>query len=231
MTLEGRDGVFWWIAAAAVLALLVWQGHRLAAWLPQFEETIERLGVWGPVVFCLAILLLGRCSFRTRSSASLRERRSGSVPGRSAHFAVVYVMCLGIQWIAGHWLASPVQRLLEKRASLRPVLSMASKGGMRFAFLVRLVPLNQALVSYAMGAAGVPLRSAAAGNLGMFTHMFPIVYLGAAAVQVTRMASTAHPGWRQEGVLMMLGLGVCATLALVVSRWAWKAMGLTPGKA
>ena len=89
----------------------------------------------------------------------------------------------------------------------------APKGGVRFTFLVRLVPVNQALLSYALGAAGVPLRVAVAGNLGMFTHMLPTVYFGAAAVHMTRMAGKGHREWEIDGVLLMLGLGVCVAVA------------------
>jgi hypothetical protein len=59
----------------------------------------------------------------------------------------------------------------------------------------------------------------------MFTHMFPTVYFGAAAVHMTRMAGTGHKQWETEGVRLMLGLGVCVALTLLVTRRAWAAVG------
>ena len=103
-----------------------------------------------------------------------------------------------------------------------------AEGGVRFTFLVRLVPVNQALLSYALGAAGVPLRTAVAGNLGMFTHMLPTVYFGAAAVHVTRMAGKGHREWEIDGILLMLGLVACVALALQITRRAWAAIGSGP---
>jgi hypothetical protein len=105
----------------------------------------------------------------------------------------------------------------------------APRRGARFTFLVRLVPVNQALLSYALGAAGVPLRTAVAGNLGMFTHMLPTVYFGAAAVHMTRMAGKGHKEWEIEGALLMLGLGVCVALTLQITQRAWAAIGTAPG--
>jgi hypothetical protein len=70
----------------------------------------------------------------------------------------------------------------------------------------------------AVGAAGLPLRIAFGANLAMFTHMLPTVYFGAAAVHMTRLAGTGHEHWETEGVLLMLGLGVCVAPTLLVTR-------------
>jgi uncharacterized membrane protein YdjX (TVP38/TMEM64 family) len=218
-----------WAAGAVALGLLAWQGHHLAHWLPQFEQTIEKLGPWGPVVFCVSLLVLEPLLVPDTLFALAAGAAFGLVAGTAYYVAAVYVMCLGVQWLGRYWLKARVLRLLESRPRLRAMVMAAPKGGVRFAFLVRLVPVNQALLSYAMGAAGVPLRASLAGNLGMFTHMLPTVYLGAAAVHMTRMAGTGHQQWETEGILLILGLGVCVALALLVTRRALAAIG-TEGK-
>ena len=70
----------------------------------------------------------------------------------------------------------------------------------------------------ALGAAGVPLRNALVGNLGMFLHMLPTLYFGAAAVHMTRMAGTGHTQWERDGILGLLGLGVVVWLVLWLTR-------------
>jgi len=55
--------------------------------------------------------------------------------------------------------------------------------------------------------------------------MFPTVYFGAAAVHMTRMAGTGHKQWEIEGVVLMLGLGVCVALTLLITRRALVAIG------
>ena len=92
--------------------------------------------------------------------------------------------------------------------------------------MIRAVPVNQALLSYALGAAGVPLRFALVGNVGMLTHLFPTVYFGAVAAHVTRMAGKGHLEWETEGILLVLGFGVCLWLALRITRRAWAAIHL-----
>jgi uncharacterized membrane protein YdjX (TVP38/TMEM64 family) len=99
-----------------------------------------------------------------------------------------------------------VLRFLEARHTLRALVRNAATEGTRFTFLLRLIPANPALVSLALGASGVPLRTAVVGNLGMFVHMLPTVYFGAAAVHVTRMAAKNREQWAIDGILLMLGL-------------------------
>jgi len=212
-----------------VLALLAWQGHHLAHWLPQFERTIEGLGPWGPVVFCISLVVLEPFLVPDTLFGVLAGAAFGLVAGTGYYFAAAYFMCLFVHWLGHHWLKARVLRLLEARPWLRALVLDAPQRGIRFTFLVRLVPINQALLSYALGAAGVPLRAAVVGNLGMFTHMFPTVYFGAAAVHVTRMAGKGHEEWEVEGVVLMLGLAVSAALMLQVTRRAWAA--ISPGAA
>jgi uncharacterized membrane protein YdjX (TVP38/TMEM64 family) len=208
-------------AGIAVLALLAWQGHHLAHWLPQFEQAIESLGPWGPVMFLIAVLVFEPFLVPDPLFGLAAGAAFGLVAGSAYYLGAVYVMCLLVQWLGSRWLKERVLRSLESRERLRALVRLAPQGGARLAFLVRLVPVNQALVSYALGAAGVTLRACLAGNLGMFPHMLPTVYFGAAAVHMTRMAATGHADWEVEGILLMLGLAACAVLALRLTKRAW----------
>lgn len=213
-----------WAAGAVVLALLAWQGHHLARSLPAFESAIGGLGPWGPVALALAIVLLGPLLVPDSIFGIAAGATFGLATGTASYFAGAYIMCLLVQSVSRRWLGDRVLRLLESRPRLRTALRVAPQGGTRFTFLIRLVPVNQALLSYALGAAGVPLRNALLGNTAMFAHMFPTVYFGAAAAHVTRMAGTGHRDWETQGVLLVLGLAMCALLTIQVTRRAWAAI-------
>ncbi len=213
-----------WVAGALVLALLAWQGHHVAAWLPQLERGIAQLGPWGPLALIAGILLLSPLLVPDSIFGIAAGATFGIAAGTLYYFVGVYLMCLVVQLVSGRWLRARVLRLLESRAKLRAAVMAAPQGGAHFTFLVRLVPVNQALLSYALGAAGVPLRFAVLGNAGMLMHMFPTVYFGAAAAHLTRMAASGHREWETEGVLLLLGLGVCVFLTLQVTRRAWAAI-------
>jgi uncharacterized membrane protein YdjX (TVP38/TMEM64 family) len=207
-----------WAAAAVVLALLAWQGHHLAHRLPRFEQAIEGLGPWGPIAFCAAVLVLEPLLVPDTLFALAAGAAFGPIAGTVYYGGAVYLACLGLQWLGGRWLKAPVLRQLEKSERIQTLVRNATRGGTRPVFFVRLVPVSPALLSYALGAAGVPLRSALVGNLGMFVHMLPTLYFGAAAVHVTRMAGTHHTQWERDGVLGMLGLGLCALVAMQITR-------------
>jgi uncharacterized membrane protein YdjX (TVP38/TMEM64 family) len=214
------------VVGALVLALLAWQGHHIAHWLPQLERWIAGLGPLGPALLIAAILLLSPLFVPDSIFGIAAGAVFGLVAGTVYYFAGVYLMCVAVQFASRRWLRAPVLRQLESRAKLRAAVQAASQGGARLTLLVRLVPVNQALLSYALGAADVPLRFALVGNLGMLAHMFPTVYFGAAAAHLTRMASSGHAEWEVQGALLLLGLGACVLLTLQITRRAWAALGV-----
>jgi uncharacterized membrane protein YdjX (TVP38/TMEM64 family) len=209
-----------WVAGAVALIVLAWQGHHVARWLPELERAIAGLGPWGPLALMVGILLLGPLLVPDSIFGVAAGVTFGLAAGTAYYFAGVYLMCLAVQFVSGRWLQARVLRLLESRPALRAAVLRASHGSARSTFLIRLVPVNQALLSYALGAAGVPLRMALIGNVAMLTHMFPTVYFGAAAAHVTRMAGTGHRAWETQGAFLLLGLGVCVLLTLQVTREA-----------
>lgn len=220
MNASERSSWLFWIAAAAGLALLAWQGHHVAHLLPRFEQRIEGLGAWGPVVFMLVVLVLGPLLIPDTLFAIAAGVAFGPVAGTVYYGVAVYLACLVAQWLGARWLKGPVLRRLATSERIQTLVHKAALGGTRPVLLVRLVPVNQALLSYALGAAGVPLRSALVGNLAMYTHMLAPLYLGAAAVHVTRMAGTGHTQWERDGVLALAGVAVCAGIALWVAHRA-----------
>lgn len=231
MTRDPRAGRLGVAAGALVLALLAWQGHHLARWLPQFERSVESLGPWGPLLFCVSILVLQPFLVPDSLFGLAAGATFGLAAGAAYYFVTVYLLCLGLHWLGRHWLKDRVLRMLEARPRLRILALEAPREGKRFTFLVRLIPINPALVSYALGAIGVSLRDAAAGNVAMFAHMLPAVYFGAAAVRMTRMAETGHRDWTVEGVLLMVGLAACVFLARLVSQRARAALEAGRGDA
>lgn len=224
MTSPVRSSRIAWAAGAVALVLLAWQGHHLETWLPQLEQSIAALGPLGPLLLVAAIVLLSPLFVPDTIFGIAAGASFGLAAGTVYYFAGMYLMCLAVQFASRRWLRRPVLRLLETRTKLRAAVRAAPEGGVRFTFLVRLVPINQALLSYALGAADVPFRFALIGNAGMLVHLLPTVYLGAAAAHLTRMAGEGHGAWEVEGVLLMLGLGVCVALTLQVTRRAWAAI-------
>jgi uncharacterized membrane protein YdjX (TVP38/TMEM64 family) len=222
-----RSHRLFWIAAAAALLVLAWQGHRLSHLLPGFEKVIEELGPWGPIAFIVAILVLEPLLVPDTLFAITAGVVFGPVAGSLYYGVAVYAACLLTQWLGARWLKEPVLRRLATQERIRMLVEKAAAGGTRSTLLVRLVPVNQAILSYALGAAGVPLRSALVGNFAMFTHMLPPLWFGAAAVHMTRMAGTGHAHWERDGVIALVGLALAAVITLGLARRT-RSVGIRP---
>jgi uncharacterized membrane protein YdjX (TVP38/TMEM64 family) len=207
-----------WIGGALLLGLLAWQGHRLEAELPRFEAAIEGLGPWGPLLFIAVLVVLESFFVPDTLFALAAGAAFGPLHGALYYAIGIYLNCVALQWIGGRWLRGPVTRLLDRQEKIRTLVGKAAQGGTKVTFATRLVPVNQAILSYALGAAGVPLRNAWLGNFGMYPHALPTVFVGSAAVHVTRMAGTGHTQWERDAVLGMLALGVLLVVAHLVTR-------------
>ena len=220
-----------WGVGAFALALLAWQGHHVAHWLPPLERAVAALGPWGPLALIGAIVLLGPLLVPDSIFGVTAGVTFGLWVGTASYFAGLYLVCLAIQLVSRRWFQERVLHLLASRARLRAAVLAAPRGGVRLTFLIRLIPINQALLSYALGAAGVPLRFALVGNTAMLAHVFPTVYFGAAAAHVTRMAGAGHREWEADGVLLLLGLLASVWVAFQITRRAWAEIGVAAEQA
>jgi len=89
---------------------------------------------------------------------------------------------------------------------------------------VRLLPLNVAAVSYALGASGVRFRSYLIGSIGMIPHLSLIVLLGAAASHVTRIAGTGRRTGATETAATLAALAVAWVVLGYLVRLARRAL-------
>jgi uncharacterized membrane protein YdjX (TVP38/TMEM64 family) len=200
----------WALAGALALALLAWQGHHLAELLPRLEHWLEGLGPWAPVVYVLGAALLLPFFVPDSVFGIAAGVAFGVGKGIACYFAANLIASILIYAASRSFLRSLVARLLEDNPRLRAIRRAATKDAVRLSLLVRLLPVNIALISYTLGAAGVPFRSYLIGSIGMLPHLSLTVLLGAAASHVTRIAGEGHRIWESEAV---------ATLAALLAAW------------
>ena len=209
-----------WAAAALALAVLAWQGHRLAGWLPQIEQWIAELGPWAPLVYMGCALLLAPLLVPDTIFGVTAGVVFGLGAGTVYYCAASYGASLVAYGLGRLWLRRPVLVALRRRPPLWQAAQVARSRGAPLVFWLRLIPMSPAMLSYALAAVDVPFRAVALGTLGMLPHLFLTVYFGAAAAHVTRMAARGHRDWGVEGLVLGLGLVACAALVLQVTRIA-----------
>ncbi len=225
-TLGPRRGVFWLriLGGALALALILWQGEQLARWLPEVEGTVQRLGPWGPLALSGAILVSVPLLIPDSIFGLTAGVAFGPVWGTIYYFGATYSVNLLIYAASRRWLRAGVLRRVQKRPRLRAILRAASAQSLGLTFLIRVIPIHSAAVSYALGAGGVSFLPFAIGSLGLFPHMFLTVYLGYAAAHLTKLSGTPGSGWSLETIATGLGLIACLLLVLQAARIARSAI-------
>ncbi len=203
-----------------LLVVLVFEGHRVAHWLPQVEQWVEDLGPWGPVLFVGAIIIVEPFFFPNTLFGLCAGVVFGLWAGYAYYFLGVYLANLGVYAIGRRALRGRVLAILETRPSIRDSVRAAEKEGTSLVFWLRMLPINPAIVSYALGAVRTPFRSVAVGTLGMFPHLLFDVYLGTVAAHVTKMAEHGHTDWDLKGAGLVLGLVATGVVTWRIARIA-----------
>ena len=224
LTRELRSMVPLALAVILVILVVILLGREAARHLHQMETAIEALGPWGRVTF-VALLVVA-------TSLLVPDSLFGLIAG--ALFGLVWgvgLMLIGnliaaaLQYaLARRLLHDPIQRALESRPLLRSIQAAVIRDEMHLQLLLRLTPLNPALISYLLGAAGVRFAGFMLAMLVLTLHFIVEVYIGYAGKQlVTGEFASSHGGWQDN--LMVYGAAALGVVAIVlVSKAAHRAV-------
>lgn len=212
------------LAVIFVILAVILLGREAERHLHQMEMAIEALGPWGRVAF-VALLVVA-------TSVLVPDSLFGLVAG--ALFGMVCgvgLMLIGnliaaaLQYaLARRLLHDPIQRALESRPLLRSIQAAVIRDEMHLQLLLRLTPLNPALISYLLGAAGVRFVGFMLAMLVLTLHFIVEVYIGYAGKQlVTGELTSSHGGWQHH--LLVYGAAALGVIAIVlVSKAAHRAV-------
>jgi uncharacterized membrane protein YdjX (TVP38/TMEM64 family) len=163
------------VALGGIAAIgLIWVYLDLAA----LERTVEALGPWGPVALVLAFVLVTPALVPDTPFAAVAGALYGVVAGTAltglaALLAAMLTFALS-RWLLRDWL----QRLLARHPRLDAVQDVVARGQKRLLILLRLVPVNPALVNYLLAATTVGFGRYLLSCLGLMPAYFAAAYLG-----------------------------------------------------
>ncbi len=212
------------IAIVLIIAAVILLGREAERHLQAIEAAITGLGPWGRVAF-VGLLVVG-------TSMLIPESLFGLVAG--ALFGLAWGISLmlagnliaaALQYgLARRLLHEPIQRALETRPLLRSIQSAVIRDELHLQLLLRLTPLNPALISYLLGAAGVRFIGFMLASLALISHFAIEVYLGHAGKQLLSKGFTGAQGGWQHGLLIYGGTAVGLTAVILVSKAAHRAV-------
>ena len=212
------------VAGAALIAAIVILGDEIGHHIASFEAWIESQGSWAMVLFVLLYAIL--------SSAFFPETLLGIVAGASFGFTrgLALVACgnlagMALQYfLASHRLQPVIDRALASRPSLAAIQSAVLQQQLRLQLLIRLTPINRAMTSYVLGAAGVSFSRFMLAGMAILPNLCLEVYFGYAGKHLAKVAGQSGHTATLHDAALFVGL-VFAIIALVsVSRMARRAV-------
>ncbi len=207
------------VGAVAILAL----GHELHRHLQAIEAWVESLGAWGPLAF-VAIYVV--CTILLAPD-SVFGVAAGLLFGLPLGIAVVLagtVLGALIEFpLAHHLFRAPVERFVTHRPTLAAIRRAVARRDAWLQALIRLTPINRAVVSYVLASSGVRLGGYLAACLAHLPSIALEVWAGHAGHHLIELRGTGHARLEHE-LLVFGGLLAAVGVMLVVSRAARRAV-------
>ena len=217
----GRIGLG--IAAVVVLIML---GRQVGAYVPQFAIWVDRLGIWGPIVFIVGYAA-ATVAFVPGSVLTLA---AGAVFGLGKGVLYVFVAAvLGSSaafLVSRHLARAVIEQRLAGNARFAAIDRAVSAQGRKIVFLLRLSPVFPFnLLNYALGLTNVRFVDYLVASVGMIPGTLVYVYYGKLAGDVAALAGGAAV---QKGAayyaVLVLGLTATVLVTALVTRTARRAL-------
>lgn len=209
--------------SALLLATVLLLGREVELHLAALEAWMASLGPAGIALF-IGLFALATSLFVPEMVLGIAAGALFGLPGGLAVALAGSLLAGALQYgIAWRFLRARIQRTLGTRPRLAAIQTAVLQDELRLQALLRLTPLNPAILSYLLGAAGVRFPTFLAACLALTPHLFIEVYLGHAGRNLARMAGGR--GTELPELLVMLGgLAAAALVLLIVSRAAHRAL-------
>ncbi len=218
------------VGVAAVAALVV-LGGEAETYLPAFAGWVDRLGIWGPVVFVLgyaaAVVAFVPASLLTLAAGAI----FGLVKGTVLVFIAATLGSAGAFLVSRYVARGAVERRLAASPRFAAIDRAVGAQGLRMVLLLRLSPVFPFnLLNYALGLTQVRFRDYLLASFGMLPATVLFVYYGKLAGDVAALAGGAAV---EKGAgyyaVAVLGLVATAVATTFVARMASRAIRETAG--
>ncbi|HUU98888.1 MAG TPA: VTT domain-containing protein, partial [Phycisphaerae bacterium] len=188
------------------------------------EAWIKNLGPWSIMVF-VGLFIVATSFIVPDTVLSIM---AGALFGLGWGIAAVVVgslLAAALQYaLAQRLLRSRIERALAARPSMAAIQRAVSRNEVRLQALLRLTPLNPAMITYMLGAAGVRFAGFLFACLALVPNLVIEVYFGYAGKHVAGMAGRDTHAAHFHDLTIIGGLAVTILVMVFVSRTARKAV-------
>lgn len=204
-----------------VLVLIFLFGETLYRDWTQVQEWVKDQGAWAPIIFIALVVLLPICFFPTDPLCFFGGALFGlawggfyAVTGMLISASLMYFLS---QWLLRDWL----RKKLPQQDKLKRVDRVVQSGGFTAMFLLRILPLPFALLSYFLGMSGVRFRDYFLAIFGTMGTVLLGVYYGSVANHMAKLGTAEH-SWKASDVWHVIFWVVLFLVLALLTRLAQK---------
>jgi uncharacterized membrane protein YdjX (TVP38/TMEM64 family) len=202
------------LAAIALIALIAVGGRYFGDTIPQFEQWVTGLGIWGPFVFTALFIVLTGMQIPESILAVAAGVAFGLAKGIFLVVAVNFLGAIIWFWIARWFLKKFVARFLCKHPKLQAIEKATTREGFKLMILLRLGPFSYGFLNIALGASDSKFKPYLLSLAGVIPGNIATVYFGSMAVHVAKRA--AHADNLSDAHFAIMGFGFLVTLVVVI---------------
>ena len=217
------------IAITALVGVFCLFHYVLEPYMVEVDTYIEKLGVWGPILF-IAIFAIGTTLLFPEAILALA---AGAVFG--VWWGALWITFGGIIasfvmfFIGRHLLRTPVQKLLLKHPKLQAFNEAVST--FRIIALLRLSPFNYSALCYLASISKLKFSSYAFASIAMIPGFLSTTYIGYAAKHAADLAKTYKATGKLPAgdsliheITIYGGLVIAVSVSIIVARVALKSV-------
>lgn len=199
-------------------------GREFNDHIDAIEAWLTAIHPWGAVVylglFVVMSSLLAPSSVLAIIAGALFGLGWGMVAVVIGAFVASICQYALARWLFRGWF----QRRLAERPQLEAVMQSLNSKPLRSQFMIRLVPLSDAIGSYALGAAGAPFGTYVLALFGLVPGLFLEIYFGHVGKHLARLASGDSTSVGSHDVALVAGLLVALVVMVIVTIKAKRAL-------
>jgi len=200
------------LLGVGLLAALIVIGRQVGAYIPQFAQWVNSLGVWGPFVFILGYIVAAVAFV----PGVLLTLAAGAIWGIFPGVLYVFVAAVSgstAAFLVARYLARAViERRMAGNTRFAALDRAVGDQGRKLVFLLRLSPVFPFnILNYALGLTSVRFVDYVAASVGMLPGTFLYVYYGKLIGDLAALAGGAAVEKGTEYYLFLV-VGLCATL-------------------
>jgi uncharacterized membrane protein YdjX (TVP38/TMEM64 family) len=215
--------LFPYLAAALLLVVVaVGGGRELRHHIHAIETWIMILGPWGLLAF-IGLFILTTSFFVPDTVLCLI---AGSLFGLGRGVILVTagsLLAAILQYmLSREFLREGIQRRLSSRPALAAIQQNVILNEFRLQFLLRLTPMNPAIINYLLGAAGVRFTGFMLAFPALIPNLAVEVYFGYVLRHAVQLAGRRSAG--VHDIVIIGGVVVCIVVMVLISRMARQAI-------